>query len=292
MWRWQPSGRNRLWHHVIASCALVHLGLLCLLFLVYRGSVDNYLIYTSSALTTQHVVLVPLQKVVGGAKAPSVSQAASAPIAQSISTQSEVIERKTPVQESKATTLASAKKTHPPAPRLRRAEKNKSKKKTKKKRDKKSKKNVREKKSKKQLKEKSQKPEKIEIEKKVEEQKPVEKPAKPSEAKHFLRSHFDSMSEGRADAQQAIYVGQLEYEALQLQEAMQQELQTHWKPPIGHTGLTCVVRIILDWQGAISDVIIEQTSGVLLFDMSAEQALHVMTFPKTAWGKQVTITFS
>ena len=87
-----------------------------------------------------------------------------------------------------------------------------------------------------------------------------------------------------ADAQSAIYVGQLEYEALQLQEAVQRELQTHWKPPIGNTGLTCTIRIVIDWQGVISDTITEQTSGVLMFDMSAEQAINAMTFPKTAWG--------
>lgn len=277
MWRWQQSGRNRLWTHIIAGCTLLHGIMLGMLFLVYRGSVNNYLIYTSSALTTQQVILLPLHKVVGNKQTVSAPHAAT-PAASSIDTQSDVVERQTPVQESKATTLVASTK---------KKSQKKERKKTR------SKKKSREKKTKKQVKEKNKKTkEASKPEKKAAEPKPEEKKedVKPVVEQPMVESQVAMTLP--ADAQSAIYVGQLEYEALQLQEAVQHELQNHWKPPIGHNGLICVVRVVLDWQGVLVDSVVEQSSGVLMFDMSAEQAINAMVFPKTAWGKQMTITFN
>ncbi|MFI5333473.1 MAG: TonB C-terminal domain-containing protein [Candidatus Babeliales bacterium] len=277
MWRWQQSGRNRLWTHIIAGCTLLHGIMLCMLFLVYRGSVDNYLIYTASALTTQHVILLPLHKVVGS-KQMAATPPISTPVFSALDTQSDVVERQAPAERAtKTTTLVSTPKS----------------KSMKKKSPKKSKKTVRnkKKKNKKEIKNKKTK-ETPKLEKKAAEPKPVEKKedVKPVVEQPMVESQV-AMSVP-ADAQSAIYVGQLEYEALQLQEAVQGELQNHWKPPIGHAGLTCIVRVILDWQGVIVDSVVEQSSGVLMFDMSAEQAINAMVFPKMAWGKQMTITFN
>lgn len=272
MWRWQQSGRNRLWRHIIAGCSLAHGFILCLLFLVYRGSVENYLIYTSSVLTTQNVILLPLHKVVGAKNVPA-SQITS-PVAQSVDTHSDVVERQLPRErETKATTLTSTSKN--------KKTKNKKKKSPKKSKKATHKKNKHKKEKPKKTKEQPKQEKKVEEKK---EEKIVEQPVGAADNQVAMSV--------AADAQSAVYVGQLEYEALQLQEAMQRELQTHWKPPVGHAGLTCIVRVIFDWQGAITDTVVEQSSGVLMFDMSAEQAINAMTFPKTAWGKQVTITFS
>lgn len=287
MWRWHQSGRNRLWTHVIASCTFVHCMMLCMLFLVYRGSVDNYLVFTSSALSTQQVILLPLRKIVGNQSAVSPTPV-QPPRASQIDTQGDVVERERQVpahQETQATTLASSFKTS----------KKKQIKKTKKKSGKKSKKTTSKKKREK-LKEKAKKTQeaKKETKKKIEEKpKPVvdqtPKPVVPAVAATGETPVAMSVP---ADAQSAIYVGQLEYEALQLQEAINRELQTYWKPPVGHAGATCTLRAVVDWQGQLADIIVEQSSGMLMFDMSAEQAISAMTFPKTAWGKQVTITFN
>lgn len=268
MWRWLQSGHktDRLWKHIVTACTALHGLVLVMLFLVYRGDVASYTISTSSTLTSQQVILLPMYKVVGDKR--SQVAAPAQPLAQAIDTQKITVERKTPIKEEKATTLAATPK--------KKAAAKKAKKKPKKSREKKSK-------------NKPIKKEKIK-EKKVEAPKPVVEPAPQVPVQQSVENQ--KAVSLPADAQEAIYVGQLELEALQLQEAVQRELQTYWKPPIGHRGLTCNVTVMVDWQGVISEITIAQSSGVLMFDMSAEQALSAMTFPKTAWGKNITITFS
>lgn len=283
MWRWQQSGRNRLWRHIIAGCSLAHGFILCLLFLVYRGSVENYLIYTSSTLTTQNVILLPLHKVVGNKQTLS-TPSITAPVASAIDAHNNLVERQLPKERESSFAKATADRAK--ATTLTSAPKNKKAKNKKKKSPKKSKKAIH-----KKNKHKKEKPQKTKEQPKQEKKIEEKKEEKIVEQPVGAADNQIAMSVA-ADAQSAVYVGQLEYEALQLQEAMQRELQTHWKPPVGHAGLTCIVRVIFDWQGAITDTVVEQSSGVLMFDMSAEQAINAMTFPKTAWGKQVTITFS
>lgn len=265
MWRWLQNGRkaDRLWTHIIAGCTALHGVVLVMLFLVYRGDVANYRISTSSTLTSQQVILLPMYKVVGDTR--SKTRAIAAPVAQAIDTRNVAVERKQAPKEEKATTLA-------PAPNKKAAPKKAKKKKAR--ASKKSKKVDKKKSSVKKIEAKKEEPKKIE-------------PAP------VVQSTDNQVAMSLpADAQSTIYVGQLELEALQLQEAVQRELQTYWKPPIGHKGLTCNVTVMVDWQGVISEITITQSSGVLMFDMSAEQALSAMTFPKTAWGKNITITFS
>lgn len=88
-----------------------------------------------------------------------------------------------------------------------------------------------------------------------------------------------------------IYIGQDDRAMLELSAAVRDELIRVWRPPmLGGKG--CVVRILIDWQGVIRDIIMEQSSNILAFDASVRYAVQVMQFPKGAWGKELVIPFN
>lgn len=72
-----------------------------------------------------------------------------------------------------------------------------------------------------------------------------------------------------------------------------QELSTHWAPPPGvPADSQCAVTVFLDRQGEIADMLVDSSSGMLVFDLAARSALSELEFPKFVWGKSITITFT
>lgn len=105
----------------------------------------------------------------------------------------------------------------------------------------------------------------------------------------------------RADAKQpiaelmpenALYVHPQELDALQQQMYIQQEVAQSWSPPAGlSSDLACIMKIVINTEGVITDIAVDQSSGVLIFDTSAKVALDSFTAPKWAYGKELLITF-
>lgn len=87
-------------------------------------------------------------------------------------------------------------------------------------------------------------------------------------------------------------VTQKEYDALALQELVQEELQQYWQPPSGlSNNLLCEMAIELDIHGAIKQLECVRSSGVLMYDIHAQSVLLQVRYPKETWGKQLTIMF-
>ncbi len=71
------------------------------------------------------------------------------------------------------------------------------------------------------------------------------------------------------------------------------EISQKWSPPPGVPQETaCQLLLHIDSQGAIVDVAVAKSSGVLLFDLAAQAAIDELNCPKWAWGKSIALTFS
>ena len=94
------------------------------------------------------------------------------------------------------------------------------------------------------------------------------------------------------DNPDVLYVGQQEMDALQMQDYIQQEMAQHWSPPAGmRKNIFCVIKITIAFDGSISAIEVEQSSGVLIFDGAAKRAASQLTPPAWAYGKEISLTF-
>lgn len=96
-----------------------------------------------------------------------------------------------------------------------------------------------------------------------------------------------------SEQQEIQVLSRQEFEALSLQEALQEAVQEVWAPPAGMDGkLVCYVALTVDWNGKLVEHFIEDSSGVLVFDVAVEQAVAEIQFPRPLWGKSVTVAFT
>jgi len=92
--------------------------------------------------------------------------------------------------------------------------------------------------------------------------------------------------------QAPVYVGQVQMEALRMQDEMHAVISEHWKPPVGLSkDLVCVLKILVDWNGAVKQTTVHESSGVLVYDVSARTAVAHASAPKSTYGKEFYITF-
>jgi outer membrane biosynthesis protein TonB len=125
-------------------------------------------------------------------------------------------------------------------------------------------------------------------------EKPIEQPAvaTPQQAVVPTPQAHAPQESAPADAQDVLYVGQLERDALLVQQEVQQQIEEQWRPPSGlGRNLACKIKVLVDWNGNITDVAVHEKSGVLAFDVSAKTALRAIALPKTAWGKELIFNF-
>lgn len=269
MWPWQRNGEqpsHTLVRRLLFLTTFGHIGLLMCLFVFYHSNVNNVSPDVIAVLLDMDVtvVRVPLTKVMHK----------SAPV----------------VGSGKKTVAAAA------APALKEAlpETGLSKPKEQKKAVSKSKKAQQPKKAAKPKKEKP-KPAKVEPKKveskKIEEKKPEPKP-QPVVAQHVEPVTDQISQEELIVGENVVYVGQHEYEALEVQRQIQQEAQKWWKAPPGiGADVACQVVVHIDHEGKVHDLNIAKESGVLMFDVRARQAVSQMEFPRGSWGKEVVVYF-
>ena len=83
-----------------------------------------------------------------------------------------------------------------------------------------------------------------------------------------------------------------EVEALRRHAQLQNEIIKCWKPPFGISPAgACDISFSVSTTGAVQDVVITKSSGALMYDISARQALYAMAMPKWTYGKQLIINF-
>ena len=81
-------------------------------------------------------------------------------------------------------------------------------------------------------------------------------------------------------------------EAARIYYAVQEEIMTRWRPPMGlPKDLVCTISVRLDRQGGIVNTTVKKPSGVLIYDLAANQAAQEMKLPQIAWGKEFSIAF-
>lgn len=135
-------------------------------------------------------------------------------------------------------------------------------------------------------------PEKVEPA--VVQQPPVPMPA----AQEANESAFVGQAEGAVAAEgldAAVLVtpgADMNLESVIMQEDIQAEMDTHWHPPIGLAkDLQCQLRVTMSGDGTVERLAVEQSSGVLAYDMSARAAAMRMHLPRWAWGKELVLNF-
>lgn len=128
--------------------------------------------------------------------------------------------------------------------------------------------------------------EKKEVQKK-EPPKPIEQKQEPV-AKQEIQQ-----KEEKVGAQENIkYVTPKELNDFELQTMIQNALVESWAPPAGMANtLVCRVSITVDWNGAIIETIVKESSGVLVYDVAVEQALDQLKPPRQMWGKTIQMAF-
>jgi outer membrane biosynthesis protein TonB len=84
----------------------------------------------------------------------------------------------------------------------------------------------------------------------------------------------------------------MSFEQARIYIALQEELNERWKPPVGLAkDLACTVAACVDREGRVADVAVKVPSGVLVYDISARQAVQQMSLPPYAWGREFSIVF-
>ena len=83
-----------------------------------------------------------------------------------------------------------------------------------------------------------------------------------------------------------------EVEALRRGAQLQKELVQKWRPPVGvSSDCCCDISFSVSKKGIVQQLKMIKSSGVLMFDISARQALFAMKMPQWTYGKPLIISF-
>jgi hypothetical protein len=86
----------------------------------------------------------------------------------------------------------------------------------------------------------------------------------------------------------SVHEHQQEQELLEIIDAVRR----WWQPPLGvAAGALCAIKVKVSQEGAVQEVIVEQSSGVPAYDIAAKSALLKSIFPKKVWGKECVFQF-
>lgn len=89
-----------------------------------------------------------------------------------------------------------------------------------------------------------------------------------------------------------IHAGQADMDALEVAQAIRSTIESTWSPPAGVAeGKGCKVRVLVGWDGKAKEIVFEESSNVVAFDISVRCALISMEFPKNTYGKELILPF-
>ncbi len=311
-WPRSRKGHNlqQFWIKLLSVSLLAHGMILLTIFFLYKDDSCQYNMTVSSKnlrlgapiifmpfhkVVNEHRITGQLSTSVGAVKTTTVGLASSSETKKAAATLVALQEKKKQqaaqklkekkAKQEKLKELQRAKEQE----KLERAEKKKSKKQKKLEEQKKLKEKKLEEKKKEEI-----KPPVVEEPKKEEIKKEVEQSevAQPQVVNQSEVAQNGGTQEQVAGEQAPYYVGQVEMEELSRQEELQQVISQYWKPPVGlREGLECSLTFVVDADGNASQVTVQKTSGVLVYDMAARMAVAQMSMPQWARGKELSITF-
>jgi hypothetical protein len=87
------------------------------------------------------------------------------------------------------------------------------------------------------------------------------------------------------------YLGQLDLQALEMQDAIAGEVHKYWSPPPGISRTAvCEVDVLVSWEGLVNFTI-KKSSNIPMYDVSVRTAMMQISLPKQLWGKNFSIAF-
>lgn len=91
---------------------------------------------------------------------------------------------------------------------------------------------------------------------------------------------------------QVLYVSQEEFADIELQRMLADALAQAWHQPVGIPETAeCQALIEVDRQGTLLSYKLIKTSGIMIYDVSVEQGIKTLTFPRPVWGKTIELIF-
>lgn len=88
------------------------------------------------------------------------------------------------------------------------------------------------------------------------------------------------------------YVTHKELRGIELENAIQAAIQEVWNPPVGvDKDIVSEVVVIVGWDGKLVESKIIKLSEVIIYDVSVQEALEEIKFPRQVWGKEIKIAF-
>ena len=74
---------------------------------------------------------------------------------------------------------------------------------------------------------------------------------------------------------------------------LHEDIVAHWAPPPGVSLRDgCQITVHVDWKGNVKQMIVDKSSGVLMYDSCARKVLYDIEMPRWTWGKELTVTFN
>jgi len=283
------STRKRLifWGKLFIFSLSTHVVGLVFIFFVYRGENFSYNVSINRSITKfgAPIILLPLAKTTGTNLNKLIN--VNKQITKNVKTKSKKVLSKKNIKPKKTTTISKTKKKKTVS---KRSKKNKVSKKES------TKKKIEQKKNKKKKvvkKNKKQNKNPVKKKSKIEKSKKVVQPGKIVKKKVVASKKAVVPAVAKPVEPQPIYVGRQELAALQMQAEIEQEVLKHWSPPAGLSKeLTCSIKVLVGWDGNIKNSVIQKTSGVLIYDISARTAVSKLNMPKGARGKEINILFN
>lgn len=270
MWFWQRKNTHSsilFWLQLAGMSAAIHLTLLGLFFFVFKDRTSRLSLIVTPELFNREITFTIAPSAKGGAKSKTASKAAASTEKKAPAPE----KKKEPAKpvEKKQTTIANKKQTE---------------------------KKVAAKKADKKVSEKKQIPEK-----KAE---PVKKEAPPAPAKEAeksvekkpempIASATDTLAQVEHHELEVSKLGLYEKGLLEEFKVLHEEIVAQWAPPPGIASTcSCKITMLIDWEGVIRNFTVNESSGVLMYDIAAQKALTQVKMPKWTWGKEITITFN
>ncbi len=95
-----------------------------------------------------------------------------------------------------------------------------------------------------------------------------------------------------ASGQEIMYVTQDEVADIEVHRLLTEALTQAWHPPVGVPAhIECQALLTVDWQGNLASYTLTQTSGIMIYDVSVEEGIKALTFPRAVWGKTIELIF-
>lgn len=104
-----------------------------------------------------------------------------------------------------------------------------------------------------------------------------------------IQQEFDQIQE---QALEPIMVGREDYDTIMAVRRIQESIRKQWRPPVGVSADSgCLVRVAIAKDGKINQIIIEKSSGILVYDLAARDAIAKVSFGREQWGKELLLLF-